>query len=96
MVDTVGFDGNKGMTAIPGGASARRIPPGRALPDVEQRINPGGDVYLGGLESVPTPHTYEFRYHRLPQSYEPRPPLACDPFDQERTRFLTTPPQIPR
>ena len=28
-----------------------------------------------------TPHTYEFRYNRLPANYEPRQWAPCDPFD---------------
>jgi hypothetical protein len=35
------------------------------------------------------PHTYEFRYRRLPAGYEPRLPLVCDPFDEERAKFLS-------
>jgi len=36
-----------------------------------------------------TPHTYEFRYARLPRDYEARLPVNCDPFDEGRTAFLT-------
>jgi len=39
-----------------------------------------------------TPHSYEFRYARLPRDYEARLPLNCDPFDENRTAFLTTRP----
>jgi hypothetical protein len=97
VVDTVGFDGNKGMTAIPGGGFRTAD---SHLVERYRLLNNGSILAVTFTWEDPkvfrTPQTYEFRYHRLPQSYEPRPPLACDPFDQERTRFLTTPPQIPR
>jgi len=97
VVDTVGFDGNKGITAIPGGGFRTAD---SHLVERYRLLNNGSILAVTftweDSKMFRTPHTYEFRYHRLPQSYEPRPPLTCDPFDQERTRFLTTPPQIPR
>src|SRR5436305_1494134 len=38
-----------------------------------------------------TPHSYEYRYHRLPATYEPRQWLLCDPYDEERAKFLDPP-----
>ena len=38
-----------------------------------------------------TPHSYENRYHRLPATYEPRQWLPCDPYDEERAKFLDPP-----
>ena len=38
-----------------------------------------------------TPHSYEYRYHRLPATYEPRQWLPCDPYDEDRTKFLEPP-----
>jgi hypothetical protein len=35
-----------------------------------------------------TPHTYEFRYNRLPGDYEPRPWPPCDPYNEVRAQFL--------
>jgi hypothetical protein len=43
-----------------------------------------------------TPHSYEFRYQRLPASYEPRQWLSCDPFDEERGKFLESSPATPQ
>jgi hypothetical protein len=89
VVDTVGFSPEKGMLAIPGG--------GFRTADshlVERfRLLKGGSVL--SVTSTWTdpkvfrvPHTYEYRYNRLPTGYEARTPLACDPLDAERAAFL--------
>ena len=89
IVDTMGFDGAKGVTMIPGGgyrtSDSHLIERFRLLND-------------GAVLSVTftwedatvfrTPHTYEFRYVRAPRLYEAQPPLPCNPFDELRTRFL--------
>jgi len=92
IVDTVGFHGEHGITAIPGGGfrtdKSRLVERYRLLKD-------------GTLLSVTftwtdptvyrTPHTYEYRYHRLPSTYEPRQWLPCDPWDEDRGKFLEPP-----
>jgi hypothetical protein len=92
VVDTVGFHGQHGITAIPGGGyrteKSRLVERYRLLKD-------------GALLSVTftwtdptvfrTPHSYEHRYHRLPATYEPRQWLPCDPYDEERATFLDPP-----
>ena len=93
VVDTIGFDGNKGLTAIPGGGFRtskshlverfRLLENGSILSVRSTWDDPG--VYR-------TPHSYEFRYARLPRDYEARPPVNCDPFDETRTAFLTARP----
>jgi hypothetical protein len=93
VVDTVGFDPNKGITAIPGGgfrtANSHLVERYRLLNNesiLSVRFtwtDPG--VYRA-------PHTYEFRYARLPRDYEARLPINCDPFDEARTAFLTARP----
>ena len=97
VVETVGFHPDRGITAIPGGGYRTAT---SRLTERYTLLENGQILSVVFTWTDPnmfrTPHTYEFRYQRLPSSYEPRPPLACDPFDQERTRFLTTPPQIPR
>ena len=89
VVTTIGLAADKGVTAIPGGgfrtATTRLSESYRLFAD-------------GSILSVTftwddskvfaRPHTYELRYRRLPATYEPRTPLVCDPFDEERTRFL--------
>jgi len=96
VVDTVGFDGGKGITAIPGGGFRtsqshlieryRLIKDGRVL----SVISTWEDAAVFRV-----PHTYEFRYVRASAHYEPEPPLACDPFDDERAAFLSGRPAAP-
>ena len=91
VVDTVGFDGAKGVTMIPGG--------GYRTSDshlVERYRLLNGDSVLSVTftwedpKVFRTPHTYEFRYLRAPRLYEAQPPLPCNPFDEARTAFLST------
>jgi hypothetical protein len=92
VVDTVGFSPTKGMLAIPGGGFRT---------DNTHLIERYRLLKSGSLLSVTftwedsrvfrTPHTYEFRYHRLPAGYEARPAIPCDPFDADRTAFLEGP-----
>ena len=90
IVDTIGFDGAKGVTRIPGG--------GFRTSDshlVERyRLLNGGNVLSvtftwEDAKVFQKPHTYEFRYLRAPRLYEAQPPLACNPFDEVRTAFLS-------
>ena len=96
VIDTIGFDGDKGVTMIPGGgyrtSDSRLIERYRLLND-------------GTVLSVTftwedtrvfrTPHSYEFRYVRAPRLYEAQPPLACNPFDEARAAFLAQPAGTP-
>jgi hypothetical protein len=88
VVDTVGFSGVRGMLAIPGGGYRTET----------TRLVERYRVVNGNILSVTftwedpavfaAPHTYEYRYQRLPASYEPRAPLPCDAFDPARVAFL--------
>ena len=98
VVDTIGLAADKGVTAIPGGgfrtANTHLVERYRLLKD-------GAVLSVTFTWEDPTvfqtPHSYEFRYQRLSKDYEPRPRLPCDPFDEERTKFLTQTAQaIPR
>jgi hypothetical protein len=89
VVDTVGFDGAKGVTMIPGG--------GYRTSDshlVERYRLLNGDTQLSVTFTWEDPtvfrasHTYEFRYLRAPRLYEAQPPLPCNPFDEARAAFL--------
>lgn len=94
IVDTTGFHGEHGVTAIPGGGfrteKSRLVERYRLLKD-------GAVLSVTFTWTDPTvyraPHSYEFRYHRLPSTYEPRQWLPCDPFDEERAKFLETTPK---
>jgi len=92
VVDTTGFDGERGITTIPGGGYRTET-----SHLVERyRLLAGGDVLLVTFTWTDpavfrTPHTYEFRYNRLPANYEPRLWAPCDPYDRERAAFLDGP-----
>ena len=93
VVDTVGFDPNKGVTAIPGGGFRTA---NTHLVERYRLLNNGSLLSVRFTWTDPgvfrTPHTYEFRYSRLSRDYEARLPLNCDPFDETRTAFLTARP----
>jgi hypothetical protein len=92
VVDTVGFHPDHGITAIPGGgfrtASTRLVERYRLLEN-------GSVLSIVFTWTDPkvfrSPHTYEFRYNRLPADYEPRLWAPCDPFNEIRARFLEGP-----
>ena len=89
VVDTVGFDGAKGLSAIPGGGFRTSD---SHLTERYRLVNNGSVLSVTFTWSDPkvyrTPHAYEYRYYRAPASYEAQPPLWCDPFDETRTAFL--------
>lgn len=93
VVDTVGFDPDKGVTAIPGGGFRTA---NAHLVERYRLINNGSMLSVtftwDDRGVFRTPHTYEFRYARLPRDYEARLPLNCDPFDEGRTAFVTARP----
>lgn len=92
IVDTIGFHGSRGITSIPGGGYRtanthlveryRLMDGGNTLSVTFTWIDP--KIYR-------TPHTYEYRYHRMPSTYEPQPPAGCNPYDDARTKFLEGP-----
>jgi hypothetical protein len=89
VADTIGFHPDRGITAIPGGgyrtATSRLVERYRLL----ENGNVLSVVFTWtDPKMFRTPHTYEFRYYRLPADYEPRTWLLCDPYNEERTEFL--------
>lgn len=92
VVDTIGFHATHGVTAIPGGGYRT---------DKSRLVERYRLVENGSMLSVTStwtdktvfavPQTYEFRYYRLPASYEPRLGLPCDPYNQSRADFLGDP-----
>jgi len=92
VADTIGFHPDRGITTIPGGGHRsatshlveryRLLQGGQVLSVVFTWTDP---------KVFRTPHTYEFRYYRLPADYEPRTWLPCDPFDDGRGQFLEGP-----
>lgn len=90
VVRTVGIDGNKGQTLLPGGGF--RTSESRLTERYRLASNGTALVVTFTWEDPKvfrTPHTYSYRYVRAPRFYEVQStPLACDPFDKERTEFL--------
>ena len=92
VVDTIGFHPTHGVTSIPGGGF--RTDKTRLVE--RYRVLQNGEVLSVRFTwTDPTvfsaPHTYEFRYRRLPATYEPVSTWPCDPYDQTRAEFLGDP-----
>jgi hypothetical protein len=94
VADTIGFHGDHGITAIPGGGYRTEK---SHLVERYRLLKDGSMLSVTFTWSDPTmfrtPHSYEFRYQRLPATYEPRQWLSCDPYDEERAKFLESAPQ---
>ena len=90
VVDTVGFDGAKGVTMIPGGGFRTSD---SHLVERYRLLNDGAVLSVTftweDAKVFRTPHRYEFRYLRAARHYEAQPPLPCNPFDEARTAFLS-------
>jgi hypothetical protein len=91
VVDTIGFSG-RGVTRLPGGGV--RTPNSR----LTERYRLLGNGQLLSVtftwedSNVFTkPHTYEFRYYRIPEISDPRI-IACNAKDADRAKFLLEPP----
>jgi hypothetical protein len=89
VVDTVGFDGQKGLLQIPGGGYRSAD---SHLIERYRLVENGSVLSVTFSWEDPkvfrTPHTYEFRYVRLPKQYEPISAVRCDPYDEDRSKFL--------
>jgi hypothetical protein len=92
IVDTVGFYPTHGITAIPGGGYRTDK---SHLVERFRLLDNGNVLSVTSTWTDKTvfasPQTYEFRYYRLPASYEPRASLPCDPYNQLRADFLGDP-----
>jgi hypothetical protein len=92
VVDTVGFHGERGITAIPGGGYRTDT---SHLVERYRLLNNGALLSVTFTWTDPkvfrAPHSYEFRYNRLPPHYEARVWAPCDPYDAERAAFLEGP-----
>jgi hypothetical protein len=89
VADTIGFHPDRGITAIPGGGYRTAT---SRLTERYSLLENGQILSVAFTWTDPnmfrTPHTYEFRYQRLPASYEARPWLGCDPYNEARAKFL--------
>jgi len=92
VVDTVGFHPTRGVTSIPGGG----FKTDKSHLVERYRVLENGEVLSVTFTwTDPTiyaaPHTYEFRYRRLPTTYEPVSSWPCDPYNETRAQFLGDP-----
>ena len=92
VVDTVGFHSTRGITTIPGGG----FKTDKSHLVERYRLMENGEVLSVTFTwTDPTvyaaPHTYEFRYRRLPATYEPVSTPLCDPYNETRAQFLGDP-----
>lgn len=92
VVTTVGIDGAKGLTLLPGGGYRTTD---SKLTERYRLANNGNALIVTFTWEDPkifkTPHTYAYRYTRAPKFYEVQTPLDCDPLDKERAEFFTNP-----
>jgi len=92
VVDTVGFHPTRGITSIPGGG----FKTDKSHLVERYRLLENGDVLSVTFtwtdpNVFAAPHTYEFRYYRLPSTYEPVSTWPCDPYNETRAKFIGDP-----
>jgi hypothetical protein len=92
VVDTVGFHPTRGVTSIPGGG----FKTDKSHLVERYRLFENGEVLAVTFTwTDPTvyaaPHSYEFRYRRLPATYEPISTWPCDPYNETRAQFIGDP-----
>jgi hypothetical protein len=92
VVDTTDFSEDNGLTQIPGGGFRTAK---SHLVERYRLVENGSILSVTFTWDDPTmfrtPHTYEFRYYRLPVQYEPLPMIPCNAYDEARTKFLEGP-----
>ena len=92
LVDTVGFHGERGVTSIPGGGFKTEK---SHLVERYRLLSNGSVLSVTFTWTDPkvfaSPHTYEFRYYRMPKYYEPLLAFPCNPYDEDRAAFLGDP-----
>lgn len=92
VVDTVGFHPTRGITSIPGGGFKTER---SHLVERYRLLENGAVLSVSFSWTDPrvfrTPHTYEFRYYRLPPHYEAIPAVPCDPYNETRAQFIGDP-----
>lgn len=88
VVETTMF-ADRGILSIPGGGF--RTPESKLVERFTMLKN-GQVLQVVSTWTDPkvfrTPHTYEYRYNRVPNTYEPHPSSPCDQYDDERVAFL--------
>jgi hypothetical protein len=89
VVDTIGFHAKNGRMMIPGGGYRT------AKSHLQERfklLKNGQVLSVTSTWTDPSvfaqPQTYEYRYTRVRGMYEPRPPIGCDPYDEDQAQFI--------
>jgi hypothetical protein len=89
VVDTVGFHAKNGRMMIPGGGFRTEK---THLVERFKLAKNGQVLSVTSTWTDPSvfaePQTYEYRYTRINGMYEPRQPVGCDPYDEDRTAFV--------
>lgn len=92
IVDTVGFSPTRGFTSIPGGGFRTGT---SHLVERFRLAENGSRLLVTFTWTDPNvfaaPHTYAYSYSRAPRPTWARK-VACNPFDDERTQFLSKAP----
>ncbi len=92
VVDTIGFHPTRGITTIPGGGFKTAD---SHLVERYRLLENGAVLSVTFTWTDPkvfrVPHTYEFRYYRMPEHYEPVVAFPCNPYDEVRADFLGDP-----
>jgi hypothetical protein len=89
VVESTMFSGEHGIFAIPGGGFRTED---SKLVERFKMLKNGQVLQLISTWTDPkvfkTPQTYEYRYNRIPNTYEPHPSSPCDQYDDQRVAFL--------
>lgn len=92
VVDTVGFAADRGVTSIPGGGfktADSHLTERFRLLDGGKKLSATFTWQDGNVFNKP--QTYQYIYYRAPANTNVQN-LACDAFDEQRAKFLESPP----
>jgi hypothetical protein len=89
VVESTMFSPDKGILSIPGGGFRTED---SKLVERFTMLKNGQVLQVISTWTDPkvfrTPHTYEYRYNKVPNTYEPHPSSPCDQYDEDRVKFL--------
>ena len=89
VVESTMFSGEHGILSIPGGGFRTEE---SKLVERFKMLKNGQVLQVISTWTDPkvfrTAHTYEYRYNRVPNTYEPHPSSPCDQYDDGRVAFL--------
>jgi hypothetical protein len=92
VADTTGFHARRGVTSIPGGGFKTE---NSHLLERYRLLENGSVLSVRftwtDAKVFRVPHSYEFRYYRMPRHYEPLLAFPCNPYNEVRGEFLGDP-----